>query len=99
MQTHSLMMQEVGKMGLGTKGQIWRYLIGGIIALFVIIMVLFFFNRGADKGYSTIEDTFDSFDDADEDGVADFLDKCENTLQGIEVDGKGCPKGEEQVVT
>ena len=86
-------------MGIGKKGQIWRYLVGGIIALFVVIMVLFFFNRGADKGYSTIEGTFDSFEDADEDGVADFLDKCENTPQGIEVDGKGCPEGEEQVVT
>ncbi len=61
---------------LNKKGQIWRYLIAAIIALFVIIIVILIFRQGSLEASGTFVDTLDQTKDCDGDGVIDLTDKC-----------------------
>lgn len=62
------------------------------------IGIIYALNSNKNKSKVEEENLHEHFDfdflhkhDNDSDGVADFHDHCQNTIRGIEVDGKGCP--------
>jgi len=76
------------------KGQIWRYLITGIIALVVIVVIVLIFTKGGDKAAKEIESKFDDLGDTDGDGIANLFDQCkgsEGSQKDVEVNAQGCP--------
>ena len=62
------------------KGMMWSYLIAVMIAILVLVVVMLYFYKGANKGYDGINKQVDSqsamFDDCDDDGTTNVLDKC-----------------------
>ena len=61
---------------ISKRGQMWRYLIGGIIALIVLIVVIVFFTRGGKQAYGGLGEKIGELQDCDKDTVADLFDKC-----------------------
>ncbi len=76
---------------LGKKAQMWRYIIGGVIAIVVLIVVILIFTQRYNQGNNVAKDKIgDVSNDRDCDGVPNFLDKCCDTPPNTEVDVSGC---------
>ncbi len=74
------------------KGMIWQYLIGGIIALFVVILILIIFSKGSGKAYDELNDRILGVGDCDGDLVSNLYDKCPCDYAN---EDDGCPKNQE----
>lgn len=73
------------------KSQLYRYLVGGLIAIFVIAVVVVVFNTLFGKEAGHVSDQIENLGDTDSDGVTDMFDNtCCDTPAGEEVDKKGC---------
>lgn len=75
------------------QGRSFWIIVTMIIALVVVVLVIMWFSRGGEKGFSFFEEKIDELKkDSDNDGVMDSADNCPGTPQGVDVDSKGCPK-------
>ncbi len=84
----------MNKMTMNKKAQIWRYLVGGIIALAVIIIVIIIFSRGGEQASGGLSDKIAGVKDDDNDGVANMFDQCKDSPQNEDVDSGGCTKSQ-----
>ncbi len=77
---------------MNAKGQIWQYIIGGLIALAVVIIILLIFYRGTERGYGGVEEKLSGLEDCDGDGAANMFDdcKCDEKIQSLPA-GQSCP--------
>lgn len=72
-----------------------RTIIIFIILLVVLVVMIFIFRTYIGKQTRIIGDQIESFGDCDDDGVANFLDKCPCIPfeEGYESQSSGCPQG------
>jgi hypothetical protein len=75
----------------GKKGEMFYYIIGGILAVVICVILLFVFKTSFSKEASTINDNIDrTSSDCDGDGVKDIFDFCCKTKAGSSVGFNGC---------
>jgi len=69
----------------------WKYIIGGIIAVVVIFLIILMFSQLLSKEGDAIGGKIDDINlDCDCDGVANILDSCPNSPKDDNVDMSGC---------
>ena len=71
------------------EGSLWSYLMGGIIALLVVLTMWLIFSRGSGKAGDVFDKQIAGFDDFEGDGIKDFQDDC--PCVAGEAEFGGCP--------
>jgi len=75
----------------GKKGLTWQQLALAIIALMVVVMVIWWFQKAGSKGIGGIGEKIDDLGDCDNDQVANMFDKCPCDPVGNNPLLDGCP--------
>jgi hypothetical protein len=72
--------------------QMWWLLAMAALAILVVILFALFFRGTSERGFDSINNKIGGLNDADNDLIADFQDKCPCVLGEEGAIHKGCPK-------
>ena len=61
---------------MNKKGQMWKYIVGGVLALVILIVIIIIFSKGTGVAYDDLKDKLDGAKDCDKDGAINLFDKC-----------------------
>lgn len=74
------------------QAHIWAILMAFVIAFVVMVIILSWFKGAGEKGFGSVDAGLDSLGDCDNDGVANFYDKCDYHFGAEGAAFKGCPE-------